>query len=69
MKRWHCTLRLVALVFLFSLNPIAANATCAALPNNLSNGQLADASQVMGNFTSLQGCINSNGTVNSGTAG
>lgn len=69
MKRWHCILRLIALVCLFSLNPVAANATCAALPNNLTNGQLADASQVMGNFTSLLGCINSNGTVDSGTAG
>lgn len=68
MLRWRYVLQSITIVCLFSFNPIAANATCA-LPNTLSNGQLADASQVMGNFASLQGCINSNGTVNSGSAG
>lgn len=69
MKRWRYMLKVVAIACLFILNPVAAYATCAALPNNLANGQLADASQVMGNFNTLLGCVNGNGTVNSGTAG
>lgn len=52
MLRWRYVLQSITIVCLFSFNPIAANATCA-LPNTLSNGQLADASQVMGNFASL----------------
>lgn len=31
---------------------------CAAIPNTLTNGTLADATQVMGNFTHLLNCIN-----------
>ena len=45
MKRWHCILQLIALVCLFPLYPVAANAACAALPNTLTNGQLADATR------------------------
>jgi hypothetical protein len=47
--------------------PSLADAQCAALPFQLTNGQAADASQVMANFNALLGCIN--GTVNPGTAG
>jgi hypothetical protein len=46
-----------------------AVAQCPALPYQLANGQVADATQVMANFDALSGCITSKGTVNSGTAG
>jgi len=69
MKRRHYMWFALTISFFAFINPISANATCASLPNNLANGQLADASQVMGNFTSLLGCINANGTINSGVAG
>jgi hypothetical protein len=69
MKPWHCVVQIMAIVFLCFLSPPTANATCAALPNNLTNGQLADASQVMANFNSLLGCVNNNGVINGGTAG
>ena len=58
MKFWHYVSQSIAMACLFFLNPVSAAATCAVLPNNLANGQLADASQVMGNFNALQGCIN-----------
>jgi hypothetical protein len=48
--------------------PGTAFAACA-FPNNLANGQLADAAQVMGNFDAVTGCIVANGTVNNGSAG
>lgn len=69
MKRWRPCFRLVALACPIFLSPAIANATCGSLPNSLANGQLADASQVMGNFNALLGCVNSNGSVNAGTAG
>lgn len=40
-----------------SCNPARAQ-TCGAIPNALTNGTLADATQVMGNFTHLLNCIN-----------
>jgi hypothetical protein len=36
---------------------VAAHAQCA-VPNQLVNGQTADATQVMGNFNALNNCIN-----------
>lgn len=69
MKCWRPCLRLAALACPIFLSPAIANATCGSLPNSLANGQLADASQVMGNFNALLGCVNSNGSVNAGTAG
>jgi hypothetical protein len=69
MKRWQRITQFLAFLFLSAINPLSANATCPALPNNLANGQVADASQVMANFTTLSGCINSNGIVSAGSAG
>lgn len=37
----------------------AAHAQCPALPNQLTNGQTADATQVMANFDQLRNCLNS----------
>jgi hypothetical protein len=37
----------------------AAEAQCPALPNTLTNGQTADATQVMANFNQLETCLNS----------
>lgn len=40
---------------------VAANASnCSSLPNTLTNGTTADATQVMADFNSLQNCANSN---------
>jgi hypothetical protein len=46
----------------------AAEASCS-LPYTLTNGQTADATQVMANFNALVSCLSSNGSVNSGTTG
>ncbi len=69
MKHWGCIFQAMSLVCFITLYPVTVNATCAALPNSLANGQLADASQVMGNFDALLVCVNENGAVNSGTVG
>lgn len=45
-----------------------AHAACT-IPNTLTNGQTADATQVMGNFGSLKNCVDAAGSVGSGTAG
>jgi hypothetical protein len=42
---------------LCALTPDAARAACT-VPNQLTNGQTADASQVMANFNSVLGCVN-----------
>lgn len=42
--------------------------TCT-LPNNLTNGSVADATQVMANFDALLNCVNANGSVGGGIAG
>lgn len=50
--------------FLFALAllyPLAAHAQalpCAAYPNTLTNGTLADANQVMANFNTIRNCVN-----------
>ena len=42
------------------LAPAAHAATCGGYPYTLSNGQVADANQVMSNFNSILSCANSN---------
>ena len=42
---------------LFGIGPVAADAACT-LPNQLTNGQTADASQVMANFNAVTNCAN-----------
>jgi len=44
---------------LFVLFGSSSFAACPSLPNNLQNGQTADATQVMANFNALLNCINS----------
>jgi hypothetical protein len=50
----------IALVFAAGLafGPVAQAQNCGALPNTLTNGTLADATQVMANFNQLLTCIN-----------
>jgi hypothetical protein len=58
----------------FTMNVTAASAATCSVPNAISNGQVADATQVMGNFNALADCANSvsdasvttTGTVNTG---
>ena len=53
-------------LFLFSVPSYAAFATCTT-PNTLTNGQVADATQVMGNFTALGNCaVSTTGSPTSG---
>ncbi len=67
MRRKHLS-SLVLMVACVTLGGLSfARAQCTALPYQLTNGQVADASQVMANFNALLACIN--GTVNTGTAG
>lgn len=47
-----------AFVLSFSVG-VAAAQTCPTLPNALTNGQAADASQVMANLNSIRDCVNS----------
>jgi hypothetical protein len=66
---WRVISRLSQLAVIGSvLVPGAAYATCT-LPNNLTNGQTTDATQVMGNFSALSSCLDSNGSVSTGSAG
>ena len=48
--------------------PQASYATSCTLPNTLTNGQTADATQVMANFTSLRDCSNGLLTLNNAAA-
>lgn len=50
---------LIAFVLLFA--PLVANATCPSYPFTLTNGQTADANQVMANFNSIAACVNNIG--------
>src|SRR6266481_2321232 len=50
------------LLILCNLNP--AQAQCPALPNQLTNGQTADATQVMANFNALSNCAGPAGPAN-----
>ena len=38
---------------------VSIAATCASYPYTLTNGQTADATQVMANFNAVLGCVNS----------
>ena len=52
---------LAALTFLFALTALPAlAANCASYPYTLTNGQTADANQVMANFNSILNCGNTN---------
>jgi hypothetical protein len=53
----------IACMFWCSLD--SAEAQCPALPYQLTNGQAADATQVMADFNALIACINTKGTVSS----
>src|SRR5437870_1250126 len=55
-----------ALLLLLAYASGASAQTCAAYPNNLTNGANADATQVMGNFASILNCANTNLAAKSG---
>jgi len=57
MRRFWAWPLILGFVVLSSLAPEAARAACT-VPNTLTNGQTADASQVMANFNSVLGCVN-----------
>lgn len=48
-----------AFVALMAFGNAAVAQNCATYPNTLTNGQPADANQVMANFNHVRGCINS----------
>ena len=53
--------KILALAVMLSFFASAAVAqTCSTLPNNLTNGTTADATQVMANFNSILTCANTN---------
>ncbi|MBX9827985.1 MAG: discoidin domain-containing protein [Xanthobacteraceae bacterium] len=52
LAKFFCT------AFALALTASAAVAQCGAIPNTLTNGQNADATQVMTNFNHLRDCIN-----------
>jgi hypothetical protein len=57
--RWKDSLALIAAVVGLALGGLgAANAQCPSVPNQLSTGQTADATQVMANFSALLNCLN-----------
>jgi hypothetical protein len=56
--RGNDALVLVAVVVGLVSGGGAAMAQCPAVPNLLTNGQTADATQVMANFNALQNCLN-----------
>lgn len=60
-------------LFAIALSPlIAANSAksaCPTLPYTFTNGQTADAGDVVGDLNAIQLCIANNGSVNTGTAG
>lgn len=57
MRRLWAWPLILGFVALSALAPDAARAACT-VPNTLTNGQTADASQVMANFNSVLGCVN-----------
>jgi hypothetical protein len=56
MSKVFSALMTLGCVFFASLN--AAEAQCPTLPYNLTNGQAADATQVMANYNALLTCLN-----------
>src|SRR5688572_7028566 len=63
-------LRAIALssILIAACGVAQSQAACPALPYNLANGQVADATQVMSNYEALRDCINDLGTVDTGVA-
>jgi hypothetical protein len=57
MRRFRAWPLVLSFVGLSVVVPEAARATCT-VPNQLTNGQTADASQVMANFNSVTSCVN-----------
>lgn len=57
MRRFWIRPLILSLMVLFAIAPQVARAACT-VPNQLTNGQTADASQVMANFNSVLGCVN-----------
>lgn len=51
----------LAAVLVLNFSPGRADAACA-VPNTISNGQIADATAVMGNFNALKSCVESSVT-------
>jgi hypothetical protein len=47
------------IAFALLLAPLVAHATCPSYPYTLTNGQTADANQVMANLNSIATCVNS----------
>lgn len=58
MKRAGLAFSIGAVVCLLLGRPGNARAQCPALPYTLTNGQIADATQVMANFNALLTCLN-----------
>jgi hypothetical protein len=54
---------LIGFLFLFVIAGGASAQSCGPLPDTLTNGQPADASQVMANFNTILNCINGNHSV------
>ena len=59
-KEFEMIRKIIAAMFVlsFSAGAVAAQTTCASFPNTLTNGQAADANQVMANFNSIRDCVN-----------
>jgi len=68
-ERHRLALRLLALAFALTLSMFVltprAEAACT-VPNQITNGQVADATAIMGNFNALKDCTNA-ATIESGT--
>lgn len=59
MKRSSWSFVLIAAIGVLIFNGLAAAGAQCTLPFNISNGQTADATQVMANFNALLNCVNS----------
>lgn len=60
-------LALTALAILLAVSCFDEAQAACTLPNTLTNGQAADASQVMANFNALLACVNSGGATPGGS--
>lgn len=67
-RRTNSVSLILGAALIFLINTRSASASCA-LPFTLTNGQPADATQVMANFNALVTCLGSNGSINAGTTG
>jgi hypothetical protein len=61
--------RVFAALLVFAVSVGAATAQTCTIPNTLTNGQTASATQVMANFNALVGCFNTLTTMNAQSAG